>query len=905
MLAGADRNQDFRRIFISYSAPDRPRIQRLSHALREFGHEVWSDNDLSGGASWWNVILAEIRRSDLLLSAVSLSSIASTACRQERTYALSVSKPVLPVTIVPFDNLILPEELRELQVIRLPRQTQAGLRRLNDVIRGLPLIPLPEDLPPPPAAPAPPLSWTQDRLKCRSLSRADQWAIFGELREGLRDADTREPAAALAAQLIHRPDSTHEVVVEIQRLLRQDTKISKASSNAIRASAPSAGSTSLTIEADPVRVRFLRRQRESLEAWLRQSRRNDLQLALQAREVPDLVRRPVESFGKFSEISDKPGNLPARDLLEKYGKYDGDGLLILGAAGSGKTTLLIEFALAKLSQTEDDHGLPMPIYLPITGGAVRHQTFLSWATEEVSNLYWIPERVPAQWLSEQAVMLILDGLDDLADARDRELCIARINDVVRNWRWPLVVGSRDADYLQQGGRLRLGNALLIHPLTVDAVEECLRHSGTSSMALRESIRDDVQLASLARSPLILDLLVTAESGHTSAALPISVAQTLTLYISHCLADRKPDSILYSNLQSVQWLSELAHELKVRDQTVFLLERIDLSWLRPGLSRPVVRLVPHISYGMFFGLLFGLTEETLGLLVWLVTGLTASVLVALAQHAKHPRFAAISVATGVAIAMTVVAWRLVDPITSTAYGVTVTLAFSILGILLHRPFAPVEVLGWDRRRFPKTLLISATIALPVTIIYVVIVNLVIAGYNVVPAGGPTGLMAWATIGLLAALVLSCIACITESPIQVRRRPDEGVQRSIKNGIYMTVVGGIAAGLVAYLSFWTLGGSQLFEVGIVFGLTFGVLIGLGNGLSIYLQQITLRALLWREGRTPFHIVRWLSWASRVGLIHWTAGGGYRFAHPLLQEHLARGSIYGGLIGRDVFGGTNKEE
>ncbi len=64
ILAGAS----VARIFISYSSKDRAIVGKLAEDLSALGHDLWYDKELSrtGGQSWWDNILAQIRDHDLI-----------------------------------------------------------------------------------------------------------------------------------------------------------------------------------------------------------------------------------------------------------------------------------------------------------------------------------------------------------------------------------------------------------------------------------------------------------------------------------------------------------------------------------------------------------------------------------------------------------------------------------------------------------------------------------------------------------------------------------------------------------------------------------------------------------------------------------------------------------------------
>jgi hypothetical protein len=84
-------------IFITYARKDRAGVEALRQDLERSHNAVWMDNELTGGQSWWDAILGQIRACDLYVFALSPESLKSRACVSELDYALAVGRPLLPV----------------------------------------------------------------------------------------------------------------------------------------------------------------------------------------------------------------------------------------------------------------------------------------------------------------------------------------------------------------------------------------------------------------------------------------------------------------------------------------------------------------------------------------------------------------------------------------------------------------------------------------------------------------------------------------------------------------------------------------------------------------------------------------------------------------------------------------
>ena len=74
-------------VFVSYSRNDKPGLDSILHDLKEFGSQVWVDEQLTGGQEWWEHILETIRGADAFVLVVSHGSLQSEACGSEALYA--------------------------------------------------------------------------------------------------------------------------------------------------------------------------------------------------------------------------------------------------------------------------------------------------------------------------------------------------------------------------------------------------------------------------------------------------------------------------------------------------------------------------------------------------------------------------------------------------------------------------------------------------------------------------------------------------------------------------------------------------------------------------------------------------------------------------------------------------
>ena len=108
------------------------------------------------------------------------------------------------------------------------------------------------------------------------------------------------------------------------------------------------------------------------------------------------------------------------------------------------------------------------------------------------------------------------------------------------------------------------------------------------------------------------------------------------------------------------------------------------------------------------------------------------------------------------------------------------------------------------------------------------------------------------------------------------PNEGIRRSVRNGLVSGLAVGLIGGLIGGL------GSGL-AGGLAFGLGGGLAVGLAFGLGAAVQHYTLRFWLWRTHLFPWQAVPFLDDAVEQLLLR-KVGGGYIFRHRLLQDYFA---------------------
>ena len=184
-------------------------VVEIAADLRALDHEVWLDQDLGGGQDWWDEILARIRWCDAFLPVLSTASLGSRACSGERTYALALHRPVLPIAVGDLgpEGLLDEDLARRQRIAYRPGDKPSTLRLLVAVQRLAAAPPLPTVEPVPPPAPLAYLGALRAELDgAASVDFDRQLVLLGRLSAEAEDTDRHVEVAALVQLFRGRRD---------------------------------------------------------------------------------------------------------------------------------------------------------------------------------------------------------------------------------------------------------------------------------------------------------------------------------------------------------------------------------------------------------------------------------------------------------------------------------------------------------------------------------------------------------------------------------------------------------------------------------------------------------------------------------------------------------------------------
>ena len=690
------------------------------------------------------------------------------------------------------------------------------------------------------------------------------------------------------------------------------------------------------IEAYAANLPSLQRNRANLLAniyktWVEDALHNSLHsqiiMTLGMTVDPTAVGRPVieRQLTLIESDTNEEILVPTEKHIAQLFVEHGRSLLILGDPGSGKTITLLQLAEALVADAQSDSTAPIPVVLNLSSWAADQFPLAQWIGDEMFVQYGVPPALTLSWLADDQLVLLLDGLDEVAN-HARNNCITTINQFRRSYSAEVAVCSRVADYERLSERLNLSTALRIKPLGLLQMHTYLNRFGDAVRGFRNAIDYDANTRTLAQSPLVLSLVpITYANVDASQITRPSTVEAgrhalFNRYIRQMFR-RRPLPVSYTPRRALTWLHNLASGMKEHSESVFYIERLQPTWLPTTSAQQTFRQTFRLIFGLINGLVFGSTVGLIigqingqvnGLIVGLIIGLIIGLLVVLvidstdagsielAEHLvlrlESRRFIQ-SFATGFVAGFIPIAS--IGIVTEYSLGVSglmltsvaVTLAFALVLLPMWR------LLNWQIGELIVGLIFGSLAALIVGPLAALIFGL--------NFGLTGGLINGLSLGLIAGTGYWLIfEGLQGREAQSRSAPNQSIHRSTINVIgFLSVptIGGLIFGLILWAldgrlgpmtnnAYFALGGGL--RGGLTVGITFGTVMGAGLsflfGLQTIIQHYLLRYLINRHNLLPAFfrdrtLITYLdTMAERIFLQR--VGGGWRFIHRFFLEYVA---------------------
>jgi hypothetical protein len=593
-------------------------------------------------------------------------------------------------------------------------------------------------------------------------------------------------------------------------------------------------------------------------------------------------------------------------------------LLILGQPGAGKTSTVIKFALEWIEKHKYHDHYPVPILFECSRWehtniqSATCKTLLDWLAEQLKKNFRISKGVAKEWIKDDRIFPIFDGLDEIDPVKQHTLMLA-LNSANIELRKKIVT-CRFEEYKniqeQKSFKLQLHSAILLVPLSEKKVEKYL--GSINHNELWTQVEKHPKIQDLIKTPLFLYLLLSCYHLPTFDLDLFSDPEEfenflLGKYLQHC---GKQKTRYYSSKQlpfkqEVKYLNWLARILNEQSKIEFSLLDIQPkllqkgSWLYCGYGL-IIAITFGLAFGLSAGLLFGLSEG-------MAFGLAGSLTYGLRYWIKEKYNWVFRIICGLTFGF---AFGL-------SVGLVFGLSFGLIFIILGSFIENTDIKFLDRIHFPRTffnwvklggkLVLALGFGLSLGLIGVIavkikygmdaqtVLNLFMIVLNRTKFGPifrtTIGIMTYQlafglAVGMAGGIIVGLMSVKVNIP--QTNTPNKSINYAILNGLF--------TGFLILLFFYggrffiqNLGVAILFpNTNVFFRVGFGICFFLSlflvfGGGDVWCHYILRLSLSWRKD-TPFRFIQFLNHCTQQKILH-RIGGNYRFIHAQLQNHIAQ--------------------
>ena len=647
-----------------------------------------------------------------------------------------------------------------------------------------------------------------------------------------------------------------------------------------------------------------------VEGVLDRSLKNQRLLEIGKDTKPEAVENPWEAV---LQLPHKASSLVplGKGIFDVFADVE-YSLLILGQPGSGKTTTLLTLVRELIKRAQEDDTEPIPVVFHLSSWAAAGQPLQLWLEDELSGKYRIARRVGRDLLEHHRLLLLLDGLDEMS-GEQRVGCVLAINRFIGEIGLPgLVVCCRTEQYEELKVKLSVNGAICLQPLTDMQIDSYVEEGGAALAGLRDALRRDRVLQDLARSPLMLNLMCLAyrDYGAQDLAGPETAQgrseHLFETYIDLMFRKRGSAERGYSREHTFAWLSRVAAGLLRHNQTMFLIEDLQPSWLSSrshrwayvgGLSLVLGLLLGLINTIYWSTSLLGKVDAETNPVVWftviplwlLMLGCvdnlgfgSGSAALDRVQPGFRRALAKMLASAVCWLLLVAVLWPFVDQdirVQLLWAGMVMIIWVGAKGANRSMCYCiePVESLEWSlmwaRRGMVPGLLSGLAVG---GVVFVLPHELKI---QLQGRQEWIFLLGWAAMGLGVGGLLGGLRTRT---FHGKTFPNQGIRLSLKTAVR---VGLNAVWLVTIAMAFGIAGQFDNPSKKLFGflcVLFAILFFWFGGFEV-LKHYVLRTVLGASGRLPFNLPRLLNYARDLNLMQ-RVGSAYIFVHRRLLEHMA---------------------
>lgn len=650
-----------------------------------------------------------------------------------------------------------------------------------------------------------------------------------------------------------------------------------------------------------------------IDGVLEQSLHGEALLELGMETHPDALAYP---WGMMLQRPSQPAQtLPAHTQMIDLFVQSGHALLILGAPGSGKTTMLLDLARTAIEQAQVDPTEPIPVVFNLSSWAQAERPLNEWLSNELNDKYLIPPNISRNWLRQDQLLLLLDGLDEVKPER-QAVCVQAINQFRQaHGLAQIVVCSRLQEYEAVGEKLRLDTAVILQPLTPTQIDAYLQAGGERLTAVRTTLTQDATLRQMAQSPLLLSIMtlayrdLTPEKVQETTSLEARRTHLFESYVKQ-MSVRKGESLQYSFDQTRNWLSWLAKKMQTDDQSIFLLDMLQPSWLNGRLQPTSYILSTRIIAGLLITLLMAVQRELafLGIFMGCLSGLFTAV-----QFRKqktdpswhYPLPFGKTLIPIWLILLGIVGYvfligGFIEAFTLSsgmiALFFSAALFWAPFGILLEwrdgrrTPWSDietVEVLSWSWEKARTSVLKGVVVGTAVALLIGILLGVTTPEIDLWSIVWPMLLL----FGLPMGTSIGLLNGFTRDVAPLKTTPDQGFRLTLRFVLGGALFGALALSLIMIFfvmfinqqNWGWMEGLQAALFGAWLGFKFGIGVGLWFGGLDLLYHFILRFWIHQKEGVPIRLVAFLDDAAHHLYLR-KVGNGYMFAHQLLLDYFA---------------------
>lgn len=668
-----------------------------------------------------------------------------------------------------------------------------------------------------------------------------------------------------------------------------------------------------------------------IKGVLEKSLHNEVLIHLNKEACPEFINHPWDmQVQEATNLS--PYTISKEKSIFEIFHEVGPSLLILGGPGSGKTITLLELAQDVIREALGNFALPIPLVFNLSSWTKRKQTFRKWLVDEFKAKYQIPPKVSKDWIERNELLLLLDGLDEVA-VEAREHCVTAINQFRQEYGLiDVVVCSRIEEYKSLSTNLNLSGAILLQALTKEQIDTYLVNTELDLTALRMVLTRNSSLQELVRSPLMLNVMVLAYQGIPAEDIDSfetrdeSQRRLFFVYINRMLKRRSIEK-KYTPEQTISRLSWLAKQMAKTQQTEFFIENVQSSWLCSRTQRWFYNVSVELLIAFVFTFLFIVLSNDMFQVIAFLTqqplDMPISPIILTSFFLGIPYFLYLLISFRL-VAVTTTIKKLsegaalgVAIATTTIFSFALSIFLGMLGILIFliggiiigssaglisfsvlqkHTIKVSDAIGWSwtkakRGLFKGLIFIGPLVGFMFGISAMVIFNIreddvnniVFEDWTFV---GIVGLISAVVGSLLFGILFMLISGpIRDVVVEARITPNQGINFSARHALEMGLLFALGSFFIIIFpsSFLPISQGIAMVLGTFVSLPIGLAVGLFAGGSACIQHYLLRFIFIVKGYFPWRLSNFLDYAVKCVFLR-KVGGGYIFIHRLLMEYFA---------------------